>query len=52
MLRRELAFAKKLREGELLQEEYSQVVEDFKEDWEKYFVVEVSENACSAKPRT
>jgi len=39
-------FARKLREGELLQEEYSQVVEDFKEDWEKYFVVEVSENVA------
>jgi len=39
-------FARKLREGELLQEEYSQIVEDFKEDWEKYFVVEVSENVA------
>ena len=39
-------FAGKLREGELLQEEYSQIVEGFKEDWEKYFVVEVSENVA------
>ena len=39
-------FARKLREGELLQEECSQIVEDFKEDWEKYFVVEVSENVA------
>jgi len=30
-------FTRKLREGELLQEEYNQVVEDFKEGWEKYF---------------
>jgi len=39
-------FAGELREGELLQEEYSQIVEGFKEDWEKYFVVEVSENVA------
>jgi len=39
-------FARKLREGELLQKEYNQVVEDFKEDWEKYFVVEVSEDVA------
>ena len=39
-------FARKLREGGLLQEEYSQVVENFKEDWEKYFVVEVSEDVA------
>ena len=32
--------------GNFLQEEYSQIVEDFKEDWEKYFVVEVSENVA------
>ena len=39
-------FARKLREGGLLQEEHSQVVENFKEDWEKYFVVEVSEDVA------
>jgi len=36
--------ARKYREGELSQEEHVQVIKDLKQDWDNYFIVEVSES--------
>ena len=36
-------FARKFREGELTREEHDQMVKDLEEDWENYFIMEVSE---------
>ena len=38
------AIARKYREGELSQEEHVQVIKDLKQDWDNYFIVEVSES--------
>lgn len=38
--------ARKYRAGELSLEEYKQIVEDVDEDWERYFIVEVSESVA------
>ncbi len=40
-------FARKLRVGELLTEEYNRIIEDLDRDWKEYFIVEVSENVVS-----
>ena len=36
--------ARKIREGELIEEEHEQIVKDLKRDWESYFVIEISES--------
>ena len=36
--------ARKYRGGELSQEEHVQVIKDLKQDWDNYFIVEVSES--------
>jgi len=33
---------RKLREGDLTEGEYRQILEDLEQDWERYFIVEVS----------
>lgn len=38
--------ARKYREGELSKEEHDQVVKDLKQDWDNYFIVEVSESVA------
>ncbi|MBW2040285.1 MAG: type II toxin-antitoxin system VapC family toxin [Deltaproteobacteria bacterium] len=35
--------ARKLREGDLTEREYRQILEDLEKDWKSYFIVEVSE---------
>ncbi|MCK4410774.1 type II toxin-antitoxin system VapC family toxin, partial [Candidatus Bipolaricaulota bacterium] len=38
--------ARKHREGELSKEEYAQLIKDLKQDWDNYFIVEVSESVA------
>ena len=38
--------ARKYREGELSKEEHDQMVKDLKQDWDNYFIVEVSESVA------
>jgi hypothetical protein len=38
--------ARKLRQGELREEEYRHILSDFEKDWKNYFVIEVSEGVA------
>lgn len=38
--------ARKLRQGELSEEEYGHVLSDFEKDWKDYFVIEFSESVA------
>jgi predicted nucleic acid-binding protein len=38
--------ARKHREAELSKEEYAQLIKDLKQDWDNYFIVEVSESVA------
>jgi len=38
--------ARKLRQGELREEEYKNILSDFEKDWKDYFVIEVSESVA------
>jgi predicted nucleic acid-binding protein len=39
--------ARKLRQGELREEEYKRILSDFEKDWKDYFVIEVSEGVAN-----
>ena len=41
--------ARKLRQGELSEEEYRHILSDFEKDWKHYFVIEVSKGVAQSE---
>jgi uncharacterized protein with PIN domain len=41
--------ARKLRQGELREEEYRHILSDFEKDWKHYFVIEISKGVAQSE---